>query len=313
MSEQKKSTRTAFIEAITKMGMNNKDIVTIAADSQSRYGDFVKEFPERSFNVGIAEQTMIGVAAGLALSGKIPVVTSYANFLTFRAIEQIRVDIATENLNVKLVGTDTGFSSAWLGFTHLALEDMASIRAIPNIVIIDPADAVEAYEAACAMFEYKGPVYLRLRGRKEEPVLTIPRQSFKIGKGQILKEGTDVALIACGSSVYESLRAADLLTSRGIDAAVINMATIRPLDEELVIEMAENTKKVVTVETHNITGGLGSAVGELMAEKLPGAHLLRLGIKDRFGTAGSEDMLKKEFKLDGEGIAENVERFLNGL
>lgn len=185
MSELKKSTRTSFAEAIVELGEKNPDVVTVAADSASRYGDFIKKIPERSFNVGIAEQTMVSVAAGMALCGKIPVVTSYANFLAFRAAEQIRVDVAGSKLNVKLIGTDTGFSSAWLGFTHLALEDMGVIRAIPGIVIIDPADAAEAYVATKAIFEYNGPVYMRLRGRKEEPVIFYKKKDFKIGKEKL--------------------------------------------------------------------------------------------------------------------------------
>ncbi|MEA4848225.1 MAG: hypothetical protein VB106_13435, partial [Clostridiaceae bacterium] len=211
MNEIKKSTRTAFAEALTEMGYKNKNIVTVAADSASRYGDFVKKFPGRSFNVGIAEQTMIGVAAGLAQSGKIPVVTSYANFLAFRAIEQVRVDIAASGQNVKLIGSDTGFSSEWLGFTHLALEDMAAIRAVPGIVIIDPSDADEVYQATKEIFDYEGPVYMRLRGRKEEPLITVSETSFKIGKGQVLAKGGDVLIIACGSAVNNSLEAAELL------------------------------------------------------------------------------------------------------
>lgn len=311
MSEMKKSTRTSFAEALVKVGEENRNVVTVAADSASRYGDFVKRFPERSFNVGIAEQTMIGVAAGLALSDKIPVVTSYANFLTFRAIEQVRVDIATGGLNVKLIGTDTGFSSAWLGFTHLALEDMAAVRAVPNIAIIDPADAAEAYKATEAIFEHNGPVYMRLRGRKEEPLLPVAENNFEIGKGKILTEGGDVLIIACGGAVYDSLKAEEILQSKGIFAAVVNMATIRPLDEELLMKLTSSIKHIVTVEHHNITGGLGSAVAEFLAENEPDVRFMRLGVKNRFGTAGSEDMLKKGFGLDSESLAVKVEKFLN--
>ncbi|MCF6096474.1 transketolase family protein [Thermovorax subterraneus] len=310
MSEIKKSTRTSFAEAIVEVGNEYKDVVTVAADSASRYGDFVKKFPERCFNVGIAEQTMIGVAAGLALCGKIPVVTSYANFLAFRAIEQVRVDIATAGLDVKMVGTDTGFSSAWLGFTHLALEDVAAVRSIPNIVIIDPADATEAYLATKAMFEYKGPVYMRLRGRKDEPVLFGKDYVFEIGKGNVLREGKDVLIISSGSAVYESLIAWEILRQKGISAAVVNMATIRPLDEALLLEITSSVQSVVTVEHHNVTGGLGSAVAELLAEKRPDVKLLRMGVKDTFGTAGSEEMLKAYFGLDGNAIAERIKSFL---
>jgi len=309
--KQTKSTRVAFAEALLEVGRNNPKVVTIAADSQSRYGEFVKEFPERSFNVGIAEQTMVGVAAGFALSGYIPVVTSYANFLTFRAIEQIRVDVATESLNVKMVGTDTGFSSQWLGFTHLALEDLAAISALPNITIIDPADATETFEATKAMFDYDGPVYMRIRGRKEEPILPIESRKFEIGKAEVLKPGKDVLLIACGSSVYDSLEAAEILRAQKIDAMVVNMATIRPIDEKTLSDLIPSFAKVITVECHNVRGGLGSTIAEFIAEKGINNQLLRMGVKDRFGTAGTDTMLKNAYSLDGAGIAAAVEKLLN--
>ncbi|TYP57860.1 transketolase family protein [Thermosediminibacter litoriperuensis] len=313
MSELKKSTRTSFAEALLEVGEKNSNVVVVAADSASRYGDFVKRFPERSFNVGIAEQTMVGVAAGLALSGKIPAVTSYANFLAFRAIEQVRVDVATANLNVKMIGTDTGFSSAWLGFTHLALEDVAAVRALPNIVIIDPADAMEAYSATKAMFDYIGPVYMRLRGRKDEPVIFTKEDKFEIGKGRVLVEGKDVLIVACGGALYDSLKAAEILRLKGIYATVVNMATVRPVDKKLLTELTSYLDKVVTVEHHNITGGLGSAVAEFLAEKGSGVKFLRMGVKDRFGTAGSEEMLKRHFGLDSGAIAETVENFIKEI
>lgn len=309
--EQIKSTRAAFAQSLLEVGRTNSKVVTLAADSQSRYGAFVTEFPERSFNVGIAEQTMVGAAAGFALSGYIPVVTSYANFLAFRALEQIRVDVATERLNVKMVGTDTGFASAWLGFTHLALEDMAAISSLPNIVIIDPADATETFDATKAMFDYDGPVYMRIRGRQPEPVLSLNSDRFEIGKARVVKAGNDVLIIACGSSVYDGLEASNLLKARNIDSMVVNMATIRPLDEDFLLDLIASFKKVVTVECHNVRGGLGSAIAELMAEKPINTQLLRIGVRNRFGTAGTDDMLKKEYFLDGPGIAATVEKFLS--
>lgn len=310
MNEIKKSTRTAFAEALLEMGNKNENIVTVAADSASRFGDFVKKFPGRSFNVGIAEQTMVSVAAGLAQSGKIPVTAAYANFLAFRAIEQVRVDIAGSGQNVKLIGTDTGFSSGWLGFTHIALEDIAAMRAVPGIVIIDPSDAEEAYKATKEILDYEGPVYMRLRGRKEEPLLNIPEKDFKIGRGQVLAEGGDVLIIACGNAVYNSIKAAELMKSKGINPTVINMSTIRPLDEELIAKYASSIKNIVTVEHHNVTGGLGSAVAEFLSENMNCIRLKRLGGGNCFGEAGDIEMLIKEFGLDGAGIAASVERFL---
>ncbi|MCC9295748.1 transketolase family protein [Clostridium sp. MT-14] len=310
MTENKKSTRDAFIDGLLSVGEGNRKIVTVAADSQSRYGSFVNLYRERSFNVGIAEQSMIGIAAGLALAGKIPVVTSYANFLTFRACEQIRVDIAGQNLNVKIVGTDTGFSSEWLGYTHMALEDVASIRSIPNVVIIDPADYNEAFAATRAAFEYKGPVYLRLRGRKKENLVYDRIQDFQIGRGNVLRKGKDAVVISSGGAVYDSLKAVDLLRQNGINAALIDMASIRPLDDELILNFVSKIKTVVTVEDHNIVGGLGSAVAELLSENTRDTTLLRLGVKDSFGTAGTDEMLKKKFMLDTDGIASGIRSFI---
>jgi transketolase len=241
------------------------------------------------------------------------VVTSYANFLVFRAVEQIRVDIATSRQNVKLIGSDTGFSAEWLGFTHHAIEDIAAIRAVPGIVIIDPSDAEETYQATKEIFNYNGPVYLRIRGRKEEPLITVPRENFRIGKGQVLSKGGDVLVIACGSAVNESLIASEILKLDGIKATVINMSTIRPLDEELIAEYASSIKNIVTVEHHNISGGLGSAVAEFLSENITGTRLKRIGVENRFSEAGSVEMLMKEFGLDGEGIAAKVKGFLSNI
>lgn len=311
MSVKKLAGRATFAATLAELGDINDKIVTVSADSESRYGNFPKKFPERNFNVGIAEQTMVSVASGLALCGKIPVVTSYANFLTFRAIEQVRVDVALEGMNVKLVGSDTAFSVGYLGFTHMALEDMAAIRSLPGIVIIDPADAIETIEATKAMFEYKGPVYMRLRGRKEDPILPEAKEPFAIGKGRVLTEGSDVAIIACGGAVYQSLQAAELLKSRGIKATVVNMATVRPLDEKLILSLAKSVGRLITVEYHNVVGGLGSAVAELLIENSPGTRLLRLGVRDRFGVTGSEEDIIRHFGLDGNGISASAESFIN--
>lgn len=310
MATEYASTRSAFIAALLESGRENARIVVVSADSESRYGDFVKEFPNRSFNVGISEQTMIGVAAGLALTGKTAVVTAYANFLAFRALEQIRVDVAAEKLDVKLVGTDTGFSAGWSGYTHLALEDMAAIRALPNIVIVDPADGNEAFQATRAMLEHHGPVYMRLRGRQKDPALPVPTKHFAIGRGEVLAEGKDVLIVACGSAVYESLKAASLLRDQGWSPAIVKMSTVRPLDGDLLLELADRIPRVVTVEHHSTVGGLGSAVAELMSEAGIGGRLLRLGVMNGFCRAGSEDMLKRALSLDGEGIASAVSHFL---
>lgn len=310
MTEKKLAGRTLFAETITELGKTNERIVTVSADSVSRYGNFPKEFPERNINVGIAEQTMVSVASGLALTGKIPVVVSYANFLAYRALEQIRVDVALEGLNVKMIGSDTAFSSGYLGFTHLALEDMAAIRSLPGIVIVDPADAIETEQATKAIFDYEGPVYMRLRGRAAEPVLPEASEPFQIGKGRVVTKGDDVLIIACGSAVYQSIKAAELLKEEGINATVVNMATVRPLDEELILGLASEITKVVTVEHHNTVGGLGSAVAELLIEKSSNNTLLRLGVQEQFGVTGSESDLMKEFGVDSTGIAKSVKSFL---
>ncbi|MGE5588770.1 MAG: transketolase family protein [Clostridia bacterium] len=310
MAAEYASTRSAFIAALIEAGRFNTGIVVVSADSESRFGGFVKEFPNRSFNVGIAEQTMVGMAAGLALTGKTPVITAYANFLAFRALEQIRVDIAAEKLDVKIVGTDTGFSAGWSGYTHLALEDMAAIRALPNIVIMDPADGNEAFHATRAMFEHRGPVYIRLRGRQGEPALPVADRPFVIGQGEVLVEGEDVLIVACGAAVYHSLEAARLLREQGWSPSVVKMSTVRPLDEGLLGELAARIPKVVTVEEHSIVGGLGSAVAEFLCERGIGAHLRRLGVVNGFCRPGSEKALRKALSLDSEGIASAVSRFL---
>lgn len=303
------STRDAFARALAEVGAEDQRIVAVAADSQSRYGSFARDFPERNINVGIAEQNMIGIAAGLALEGKIALVTAYATFLSMRCLEQVRTDVAYERLNVKLVGTDAGFSSGYLGFTHQALEDIGIMRSIPNMVIIDPADAGETYLATRAMLEWEGPVYLRIRGRAAEPLISWPDNEFRIGKGRILREGHDATIITCGRPLHEVLRAVKELDRQGISVRVIHLPTVKPIDREMLIRAARETGRLITVEEHSITGGLGSAVAEVVSEQCP-CLVYRLGVPDVFGLPGHEAELARYFGLTGPQIAEKVRQVL---
>lgn len=299
--EEDISTRKAFAKAITEVGIADKRVFTVAADSESRFGDFVKMIPERALNVGIAEQNAMSIAAGLAFSGKIPFVSTYATFLTMRACEQIRTDLAFANLKVRVVGTNSAFSSSWLGFTHQALEDIGLMRAIPNMTVVVPADGAATYFLVKESIDYDGPIYMRIRGTGKEP--HIPgEEKLEIGKARLLNEGTDITLIACGRMVYEALLAAEILSKEGIKARVLDMHTIKPLDKEAVLKAAEETNGIITIEEHNIVGGLGSAVTEVTSETSP-IIVKRMGVKDCFGVPGTQKDLMEHFGLTAENIA----------
>ncbi len=302
------STREAFSRAITDVGLVDERVFTVAADSESRFGNFVKKAPERAINVGIAEQNAMSIAAGLAFCGKIPFISTYATFLTMRACEEIRTDIAFANLKVRVVGTNAAFSSGWLGFTHQALEDVGIMRAIPNMTVVVPADGAATYHLVKESIEYDGPIYLRIRGTSKEP--HIPGEGkIEIGKARLLKEGSDLTLIACGRMVYEALLAAESLVKEGISTRVIDMHTIKPLDEKVVLKAAEETKGIITIEEHNIVGGLGSAVTELICSEKP-VKVKRLGINDQFGVPGIQKDLMEHFGLTADKIATQAKEFL---
>ena len=312
MSEVKKiATRDSYGNALASLGREHENLVVLDADlaAATKTGIFKKEFPERHIDCGIAEANMIGIAAGLASTGKVPFCSSFAMFAAGRTFEQIRNSVGYPHLNVKIGATHAGISVGEDGATHQCNEDIALMRTIPGMTIINPSDDVEARAAVKAAYEMEGPVYLRF-GRLAVPVINDRDDyKFEIGKGVVLKEGTDITLIATGLEVAESLAAAEKLEADGISVEVINMHTIKPLDVDLVVRSAAKTGKVVTVEEHSIIGGLGSAVAEVLAEKQP-AKLLRIGVEDRFGESGPALKLLEKYELDAAGIYKKVKAFL---
>ena len=311
MSEVKKiATRESYGEALKELGETNENIVVLDADlsGATKTGVFKKAFPERHFNAGIAEADMIGIAAGLATTGKIPFASTFAMFASGRAYEQVRNSVCYPNLNVKVCATHGGISVGEDGASHQALEDLAIMRNLPNMVVMCPSDDVEARLALKAAAEHVGPVYMRF-GRAAVPVVHDENMTFEIGKGEVLKEGKDVSLIANGLCVAPALEAANKLSEEGIDVEVINICTIKPLDEELVLASAKKTGKVVTAEEAWVTGGLGGAVCELLSEKCP-TPVLRIGMPDRFGESGPAGELLEKYGFTAEAFAEKIREFV---
>lgn len=311
MHKRKIATRDSYGQAVAELGNENENIIVLDADlaAATKSGVFKSAHPERFYDVGIAEGNMAGIAAGLAASGKIPFMTTFAMFAAGRAFEQIRNSIGYPHLNVKIAATHGGISVGEDGATHQCLEDFGLMRLIPGMVVISPADDIEAQAAVRAAAEYDGPVYMRF-GRLAVPVIFDEDDyQFEIGKGQILKEGTDLSLIVTGLPVAPALEAAKRLEDEGIQIEVINMPTIKPIDTELILQSAEKTGKVATIEEHNIIGGLGSAVAEVLSENHP-VPLLRIGIEDQFGKSGSAEELIALYGLDAEGIYRKVKGFI---
>ncbi len=312
MSEIKKiATRDSYGNALAELGQTKPDLIVLDADlaGATKTGIFKKAFPERHWDCGIAEANMAGIAAGLSTCGKVPFISSFAMFAAGRAYEQVRNSIGYPHLNVKIGATHAGITVGEDGATHQCLEDLALMREIPGMVVINPSDDIEAKAAVKAAYEHVGPVYLRF-GRLAVPIINdAPDYCFEIGKGRVLKEGTDVTIFATGLEVSESLEAARELEKDGISAEVINIHTIKPLDEELVAASAAKTKKVVTVEEHSVLGGLGSAVCEVLCEKAP-APVLRIGVEDRFGESGPAVELLHKYGLDAEGIYKKIKAYL---
>ncbi|SEI80388.1 transketolase [Lachnospiraceae bacterium A10] len=312
MSEVKKiATRESYGNALVEIANEHDDLVVLDADlaAATKTGIFKKAFPDRFIDCGIAESNLVGVAAGIASTGKVPFCSSFAMFAAGRAYEQVRNSVGYPHLNVKIGATHAGISVGEDGATHQCLEDIALMREIPGMTVINPSDDIEARAAVKAAYEMDGPVYLRF-GRLAVPVInTNPDYKFEIGKGTVLKEGTDLTIVATGLEVNESLEAAKLLAADGINAEVINIATIKPLDEELIIASAKKTGKIVTVEEHSVIGGLGSAVAECLAEKCP-TLLKRIGVYDVFGESGPAVDLLHKYELDAEGIYKQIKAFL---
>ena len=305
---EKKALRDAFGEAIVKLGERDERVVVLTGDleSSTRLTEFKKRWPERFFQLGVAEQNMVGVAAGLALAGKVPFVCSFATFLS-RAWEQIRVTVCLNRLGVKLVGSHAGLSHPQDGATAQATEDVALMRSLPGIAVVVPADAREMGEAVAAVAEREGPVYLRMT-REPTPIFT--DGGFEIGKAKVLREGEAVSLIGAGPILAEVLKAAEILEKRGVEAEVVGVGTIKPLDEEAVVRSARKTGRVVTVEDHQVFGGVGGAVAEVLGRRCPVAMKM-IGLKDEFGTTAREyGRLLARFGLDGEGIARAVEEWM---
>ena len=312
MSDVKKiATRDSYGNALAELGAEHKDLVVLDADlaAATKTGVFKKAFPERHIDCGIAECNMMGVAAGLATTGLVPFASSFAMFAAGRAFEQVRNSIGYPHLNVKIGATHAGISVGEDGASHQCNEDIALMRTIPGMVVINPSDDVEAKAAVRAAYEHDGPVYLRF-GRLAVPVINDrPDYKFELGKGVVLREGKDLTIVATGLPVSECLEAAEKLAADGIDAKVINIHTIKPLDEDLIVAAAKGTGKVVTVEEHSVIGGLGSAVCDVLAEKAP-TKVLKIGVNDTFGESGPAVELLKKYGLDTEGIYEKIKAFV---
>ena len=303
-------TRDGYGEGVVALGEKNPNVVVLTADlsDSTRANMFQEKFPERFIECGIAEQNMMGIAAGLALSGKIPFVSSYAVFVPGRCWDQLRVSVCYSKANVKVAGAHAGISVGPDGATHQALEDIASVRCLPNIVVVVPCDSIETKKATIALGEYKGPAYFRF-AREKTPVMTTDSTPFKVGEAEVFKEGTDVSIVACGPLVYQSLVAAKELVKDGILAEVINNHTIKPMDKLTIAASAKKTGAVVTVEEHQITGGLGGAVAEVLAENFP-VPMERVGMPDSFGESGAPEELLEKYGMSVKKIKEAVKNVL---
>ena len=306
MKEEKKATRQSYGEALEKLGEENQKIVVLDADlsAATKTSIFAKKFPDRFFDMGIAEANMMGVAAGMASCGKIPFVSTFAAFAAGRAYDQIRSSICYPNLNVKICATHAGITVGEDGATHQMLEDLALMRALPNMTVISPSDDVETKFLIEEIAKVEGPVYVRL-ARLATLGIYEENQKFEIGKAVQIGDGTDATVFATGVVVAEALKAKEVLEKEGIHIRVIDMHTIKPIDKEMVIKSAKETKKLISIEDHSIIGGLGSAIAEVLTEEYP-SKLIRLGIKDTFGKSGNAVELMKYFGLTSEGIIQAI-------
>lgn len=302
--------RNGYGEGVVEAGKKNENVVVLCCDltESTRSAEFRDTFPERFVEMGISEQNMAGIAAGMSFSGKIPYISSYAVFSPGRNWDQIRVSICYSMANVKVMGAHAGISVGPDGATHQALEDIAITRSLPNMTVIVPCDYLEAKRAAVAISEMNGPVYMRF-GREKVPVITSEKTPFKIGRAETYTEGGDVSIIACGSLVYEALVAAEELAGEGVECRVINSHTVKPIDKKAVVKAAKETGAVVTAEEHQVHGGLGSAVAELLAQECP-VPIEYVAIMDRFGESGQPEELMKKFGLSAEGIKTAVKKVL---
>ena len=305
------ATRDAYGKALVKLGKINEQVVVLDADlsKSTKTNEFYKVYPNRFFNMGIAEPNLIGAACGFATAGKIPFASSFAMFATGRAFEIIRNSVAYPKLNVKICATHAGLTVGEDGASHECIEDMAIMRAIPNMTVLVPADGVEAEQMILEAARVYGPMYVRL-GRSAVPTIFDENYKFEIGKGTVVRQGNDATIIACGIMVYEAIKAAEELALEGINARVINMSTIKPIDKELIINAAKETKAIVTAEEHSIIGGLGSAVCEVVSEECP-VVVKKVGVKDSFGESGTPAELLKKYGLTANDIVKAVKEAIN--
>jgi len=305
MEQQKSATRDGYGKALLELGKINPNVVALDADlsDSTRSEYFAKQFPERFFSMGIAEQDMIGAAAGLAFSGKIVYASTFAVF-SERAYEFIRNIISRNKLNVKIAGSHAGIATGEDGKSAQAIEDIAAYRALPNMIVLQPCDAIEAEKMVFALADYKGPSYMRMH-RNAVPVIHNSNYKFEIGNGEILKQGKDAVIFATGTLVHEALKAAEILENEKIKVYVVNVHTIKPLDANLVIDLAKKTNCVVTAEDHNVVGGLGGAIAEVLGENYP-CIMKRIGLQDKYAESGKPDELYKKYGLDADSIAEET-------
>ena len=311
LDELKKSTRQAYGEVLLELGKEKNNLFVMDADLSvsTKTCYFANEFPERFYNAGIAEQNMIGIASGLSKTGKTVIVSTLAVFALGRVFDQVRNMLVHSNCDVKIIATHAGISVGKDGSSHQSIEDIALARVIPGMRVIVPCDAVETKKVIKKVVSIAGPFYVRL-GRADVPAVTSEETEFEIGKGYILKEGKDVTLIGCGMTVFEIIKAADILASENIDAEVINMSSIKPIDRDLIIESANKTKKIFTCEEHSIIGGLGSAVLETLEEKRD-VFVKRIGIQDCFGESGLPEELFEKYSLSATKITEKVKKYID--
>ena len=313
MSEVKKiATRESYGKTLLELGAEMPNLVVLDADlaGSTKTGVFGKAYPDRHFDCGIAEGNMMSIAAGLAAAGMVPFASSFAMFAAGRAYEQVRNSIGYPHLNVKIGATHAGITVGEDGASHQCLEDLALMREIPGMVVMCPADDTEARKAVRAAVKHDGPVYIRF-GRAAVPVVFDEDYDFQIGKGSVIRKGKDVSIIANGLCVASAIEAAEMLAKDGIDAEVVNICTIKPLDEDLIVKTASKTGKVVTAEEHSIIGALGSAVAECLSEKCP-TKMYRIGVRDVFGESASAEVLLHKYMLDGEGVYKQVKAFVEG-
>lgn len=309
---KKIATREAYGQALEELGGKNKDIVVLDADlsGSTKTAMFAKSYPERFFNVGIAEQNLIATAAGLATTGKVPFASTFAVFAAGRAFEIIRNSVCYPELNVKIAATHAGLTVGEDGATHQAVEDLSLMRSLPNMVVLNPADGIEAKQCIYKAAEHNGPVYIRL-GRSAVPYVFDEDYEFEIGKGVELKSGEDVAIVATGIMVAKALEAAEALEKEGISARVINISTIKPIDKDIIIKAAKETRGIVTAEEHSVIGGLGSAVAEVVSSNHP-TFIRKIGVEDTFGESGDGNSLLEKYGLTSKRIMEEAKKIIGG-